>query len=359
MCFALRNPPRGQKPTKLSDIQKLVRKTDGKRPTLQAIQQAASTFKDKKGQRGRPIGSNGTTKEEDKKILKAFHKLRPPGHYVDSRLVRKALPKKLQAKASRRTVIRRLAKKGFLPEKKLSKSDYSVIQKTKRVAFARRHSDKNANQWKAELQAVGDLKDFTWYPKELYPRFRRLRARWTYMNEKEKKQAAFQRPKKWFGKEEWKKVKKQKVFGFTTSNGKKLAFLVPKPWSGEEWAIVVRTKVAPFLKKAFPGKTFFQILLDGEPLLHKPVAKRAMAASNITLLPNWPKYNPDLNPQEHVWSWAETHLRELEDGKQSFETFQKLVVKAVRAYPFSKKLVGTMARKCATIIERSGEALDD
>ena len=53
MCFALRNPPRGQKPTKLSDIQKLVRKTDGKRPTLQAIQQAASTFKDKK------VGSAG------------------------------------------------------------------------------------------------------------------------------------------------------------------------------------------------------------------------------------------------------------------------------------------------------------
>ena len=50
MCFALRNPPRGQKPTKLGDIQKLVRKTDGKRPTLQAIQQAASTFNDKRAE---------------------------------------------------------------------------------------------------------------------------------------------------------------------------------------------------------------------------------------------------------------------------------------------------------------------
>ena len=104
-------------------------------------------------------------------------------------------------------------------------------------------------------------------------------------------------------------MKKPKVFGFTISNGKKLAFLVPKPWSGDEWAIAVRTKLLPFLKKAYPGKTSFQILLDSEPLLHKPVAKRALRAANISVLPNWPKYSPDLNPQEHVWSWAEEKLR--------------------------------------------------
>ena len=47
MCFALRNQPGGRKPVPLLDIQKLVRKRDGKKkPSLQAISLAARTFKD-------------------------------------------------------------------------------------------------------------------------------------------------------------------------------------------------------------------------------------------------------------------------------------------------------------------------
>ena len=360
MCFALRNPPRGEKPLRFCAIRKIVRKTDGKRPGISAIQKAASTYKDKKGQRGRPAGSTVTTKAEDRKILQTFHKMRPPGHGVDSRTVHTALPKKLQKKVARRTVIRRLAAKGFVPQRKLSKSDPGAKQKSKRVGFCRRHQDKDFNQWKAHVQGVADMKDFTFYPKELQSRFQKLRAPWTYMTNKEKKKGPFLRPKRWFPKKDWKKTKKQKVFGMTTSNGKKLTFLVPRPWTGEQWAVAVRTRVAPFLRRSFPSKDSFQILLDGEPLLHKPVAKAAMKAANITVLPQWPKYSPDLNPQEHVWSWAETHLRdELETGSDSFETFQKNVVKAVNAYPSSSKLVGSMARKCKELLERSGAMLYD
>jgi len=79
MCFALRHPPRGEQPTGLSTIQKMVRKQNGKKPTISAISQAAETFKDKKGKRGRPAGTKATTKEEDKKLMKTFLKVRPPG----------------------------------------------------------------------------------------------------------------------------------------------------------------------------------------------------------------------------------------------------------------------------------------
>ncbi len=41
---------------------------------------------------------------------------------------------------------------------------------------------------------------------------------------KEKKQGPFMRPKRRFPKKDWKKTKKQKVFGMTASNGKVLAF---------------------------------------------------------------------------------------------------------------------------------------
>ena len=46
MCFALRNPPPGVKKAKLKDIQKLVRKSKGGKPSLAAISKAAATFKD-------------------------------------------------------------------------------------------------------------------------------------------------------------------------------------------------------------------------------------------------------------------------------------------------------------------------
>ena len=84
-------------------------------------------------------------------------------------------------------------------------------QAQKRIRFGKKYEGWSAQKWKAELQAVGDLKDFTFYPKALKPRFYRLRSPWTYMNDAEKKKPAFQRPKKWFAKQEWKKTKKQKV----------------------------------------------------------------------------------------------------------------------------------------------------
>ena len=122
------------------------------------------------------------------------------------------------------------------------------------------------------------------------------------MTDAERKQRKFQRPKRWFNKQEYKLVRKQWIFGLTTSNGKALNFLVSKPRTAEQWAGDVKRKVIPFLKKAFPERSSFRILLDGERLLNAPVAKTALASGGITTLPNWPAHSPQLNPQEHVWS---------------------------------------------------------
>ena len=148
MCYALRNPPRGQRPTPYKEIQKVVRKQDGTRPSHGAICLAAQTFKLEKKVRGCKPGGNKTSKDEDKVILRTFHKVRPPGHGTDSREIHKALPKKLKEKIGRRTVIRRLAGKGYTPQTKLNLSDPSVKQKNKRLTFGRKHSDKSAQAWK-------------------------------------------------------------------------------------------------------------------------------------------------------------------------------------------------------------------
>ena len=47
------------------------------------------------------------------------------------------------------------------------------------MTFCRRHEHKDARAWKSHLQAVADLKDFTFYPKELQSRFQKLRGPWT------------------------------------------------------------------------------------------------------------------------------------------------------------------------------------
>ena len=72
MCYALRHPPDGSEPMKYVEIQKLVRKTDGRIPRISSIQLAATTYTEKKDGRGRPSGSKCTSKAEDKKSWPLF-----------------------------------------------------------------------------------------------------------------------------------------------------------------------------------------------------------------------------------------------------------------------------------------------
>ena len=71
-----------------NDIAKVVKKKDGTHPTESSVREAVKTFTTKgKKKAGRPKGSFKTSKEEDKQILTAFHKVRPPGVGVTARKV--------------------------------------------------------------------------------------------------------------------------------------------------------------------------------------------------------------------------------------------------------------------------------
>mgnify|MGYP002176299488 CR=1 FL=1 len=75
----------------------------------------------------------------------------------------------------------------------------------------------------------------------------------------------------------------------------------------------------------------------------------------LTVLPSWPKYSPDLNPQEIVWAWAEERLREKEADGDSFDAFKKRAVAACRAYPHAGKLVGGMAKRVKLLLGKHGD----
>ena len=114
MCYALRHPGRSHKPMKYKDIRKVVKKTDKKRPSLQGIALAVAAYPQENKLRGRKKGWSKTSRDEDKIILKTFHQKRPPGCGVTSRVVHDAMPRPLRKKICKRTVIRRLAKKGSI-----------------------------------------------------------------------------------------------------------------------------------------------------------------------------------------------------------------------------------------------------
>ena len=238
LCFALRNPGTGIKKTPLADIikKKLVRKTDGTVPTAGAISEIAKNFKKEKGQDGRKKGSRNTTKAEDRTIMSTFKKIRPPGAYVDSRMLHENLPQEIQNKIGRKTVLSRLAEKGYRMQDKLGKTDLGDKDCKRRLEWCRKYKNRLPMTWKKELQGVGDIKIFTYYPKALRGKFKRLRASRTIMTAAERRMPAFQRPKKWFKKEEWKTTKQQKLFSLTLSTGTIIAFLLPSPFNSDVFA---------------------------------------------------------------------------------------------------------------------------
>ena len=91
-----------------------------------------------------------------------FHKVRPPGHGVVARTIHSKLPRAVKQKIGKRTVQRRLADKGYVPDKKSSKTDHGTQWMAKRLAFAKEHEDKSASRWKSYLHACFDLKEFTY-----------------------------------------------------------------------------------------------------------------------------------------------------------------------------------------------------
>ena len=304
--------------------------------------EAAAASMDDKAKRGRKKGWRKTTKAEDKIVLATFKKNRPPGCGIDSREVKSKPPRNLQAKISRRLIIRRLAAKGFKAQKKLCKNDVSGASAKRRMNFATKYRGRTKAMWNEEVQAVGDFKIFTHYPKKLYKRFRRLRASWTYMTKKERHQAAFLRPKKWFPQKEWKLTKQLKVFAMTTSTGKILAFPIPSPFDGEVWQTLVKRKVVPFLQRSFPNRATFKLLIDSEKILHSPPAKQAYRECGIEIFAGWPKCSSEPNPQENVWPESEITLRAKEGpaGGKTFEQLQQLVLESIKEYKRAKNLIG-------------------
>lgn len=280
LCFYYRHPPKDSavKPVPFRKIRCLVWNKDGKtHPNASSVHRAVAGWRLQKAQRGRKVGWRKTTPAEDGQILKTFHKVRPPGFGVTSTKVCDHLRRPLRVKVCKRTIRNRLKDSGFVPEEKTGKAELRDKTVKARVVWCDEHKHRTGPQWSQFLQGCADFKSYSFYPRRLKLRFFRYNAKWTYMSKAEKKQSAFARPgHASFTKKEKKSVRKGKIFGMTLSTGAMLVCHVESPFKARDFAKLVRQKIGPFFKQHFPEKSSYQLLLDGEPLMHAPEAKEAL-----------------------------------------------------------------------------------
>ena len=280
LAYFYRHPPAGSgvRKQKFAKIATLIAAPGEPAPNLETVKWAVLHFHDAAGKRGRKQGWRKTTGIEDKAIMTAFHKARRPlGSAVDGRDVWNALRDDLRRKICVKTVKSRLAAKGFAMDNKLSADDKGFSWRRRRLAFCERHRAKTPAQWCNAVQTVADFRYFSYFPLKLKPKQKRVSCKRTIMSKAEKKRPAFLKPRiKDFDRTEYKRVKKTKVFGITTSGGRSLICPCPLHPTAADWVKLARQRVGPFMQTAFPGRQRRTVLLDGEGIMHTPDAKAEM-----------------------------------------------------------------------------------
>ena len=89
-------------------------------------------------------------------------------------------------------------------------------------------------------------------------------------------------------------------------------------------------------------------------MLHTSVAKAALAEFGLQPMTAWPKYSPDLNPQENVWSWVEQALRKEEKKSDTFADFCRRLLCVSKRYPGAAALIPSMQKRVQEVLRCKG-----
>ena len=355
LCFFYRNPPAtsGVKPQPYKAIPDLIGRPH---MSVGAIKMAVHRFGSDKQRRGRAKGWHKTTAAEDATIMRIFKQVREPlGALVEAPDVWRALPPGLRAKITIRTVSNRLRDEGYRMQDKAAGDDKGPQWRKTRLRFCKTHATKTPDQWTHHVQAVADFRFFVWHPDSMKERHARKSAPRTIMHKDERPKPEFMKPRKHiFKRSEYKRVRKVKVFGLTTSNGQSLIAHVPACLDAPKWIAFVRKRLGPFMKQAFPKRKRCTVLLDGETLMHTDEAVAVMRDWGLRALPHWPPHSPDLNPQENVWGWAKKKVQKAAASADTFAGYKKRVAAVCVRYPGAPKLVPSLAHRMKLCIARSG-----
>ena len=327
-------------------------------PTYSAVKKCVKNWATVREPRGRPQGTRETTKADDKLIVKTMLQIRGPkvGGLCYLKHIRARLPARLQD-LSLELIRLRLKEAGYKGEDKILKEAPSEKNRKKRLAFAKEHLHRTPQGWLDYLQAVGDMKNYGWYPKRLQNKHKTLRVKRTYMKKSEKYKPGFLRPEAWFSRKDWKDVKQVKMLAFTCSTGATWAAICPTPWDNIKFADLIEKEFAPWIKAQLPEKREIRLLLDGERLMHAPQPKKVFKEQSLTVLPNWPPRSPDLNPQENAWAMVEKRLRAEEPKKETYAHFvprlERVQIESISSET-AKNLIKSMANRMEQLNDVKG-----
>ena len=69
------------------------------------------------------------------------------------------------------------------------------------------------------------------------------------------------------------------------------------------------------------------------------------AEFGLQTMASWPKYSPDINPQENVWSWVEQALRKEEQRSDTLAVFCRKLLHVAKRYPGAAALIPSMQKR--------------
>lgn len=285
--------------------------------------------------------------------------LKADGKYV---VTVAALKRATRTKASKRTVLDALHKRGVYFRRLREKPVLTDQDIRDRKAFAERYQGKSASWWNVAIHMSIDVKHFQVLP---HGHARRHAAQ-------EVTRGAYRKAGQGLDKGFTKPPTKTK-FNTGAKGVKVLAgigkgrvllweYLDGGRWSGQTAAEFYKGPIAKKLKAAFPARSKYVVLEDNDPSGFK--SKRGLEAKREAKITTFdiPKRSPCLNVCDYfLWSNINRRMREQERSwppsrKETREEFLKRLRKTAMATSpaMVRAAVGDMKRRCARLLAADG-----
>ena len=133
-------------------------------------------------------------------------------------------------------------------------------------------------------------------------------------------------------------------------------------WNAKAAAEMYSSKLAPALRRAYPGRRRFLVLEDNDPSGYK--SKLALDAKTQEKIDGveFPKRSPDLNPLDYgLWAEVNKRMRKQElrfkaNRRETKAQYAARLRRTAMALPpsFLKALVSSMKRRCADLVAAGG-----
>ena len=278
-----------------------------------------------------------------------------------------ALRRASRAKASERTILDALHKRGIYFRRLREKPVLTEQDVIDRKAFAEKFGGKSASWWNTAIHMTIDVKQFQVLP---HGKSRRHAAQ-------EATRGAYRKAGQGLSKGYLKPLTKTK---FNTGakgvkvlagvgNGRVLLweYLDGQQWSAKTAADFYKGPIAKKLRAVFPVHATFKVLEDNDPSGFKTkLGLKAKAEAKISSF-DIPKRSPCLNVCDYfLWSAVNRRMREQErpwpaSKRESREGFLKRLCRTALATPRAtvRAAVGDMKRRCNRLLAANGGNIEE